>query len=104
MLKLRWWGRMCKADESRLLSVVFRRRYAAVVRGEGRLSGLLSMRSLLVECGLESFWLNKSCTVEDGSWEHHAAVVMERCAQDDEQAVLLRILRSEFIPGWISLT
>jgi hypothetical protein len=53
-LKLGFWKRLCKADSSRLFSLVFRSRHEQVKVGNARSSSLWAMKHLLESCGWET--------------------------------------------------
>ena len=55
-LRLGFWSHLCRADPSRLMSVVFRRRHAEVLAGGARLSGLRHFKDALVQQGLGFYW------------------------------------------------
>ena len=50
-IKLRFWKKLCSAEDSRLFSHVFKVRHAEVIAGQGRESCLCSFRSLLALWG-----------------------------------------------------
>ena len=58
-LKLGYWEHLCTADNSRLLSLVFRNRHAEVVAGRGLHSCLQSFRDVLVDHGFGDEWESK---------------------------------------------
>jgi len=63
-LKLGYWGKLVNADPDRLLTRVFRSRWAQVVAGRGRLSCLNSFRDCLCEVGLQPHW--EACSAPPG--------------------------------------
>ena len=85
-LKLRWWGRMCQMPRERLVSLLFRRRHAELLRGGARCSGLRSARDLLLECDFDDAWQNR--TAGDGGDARLVAVddAVQRLAETRETA------------------
>ena len=84
-LKLGFWSHLCDASGERLLSLVFKRRHAEVLRGEAKLSGLQSMRSALVSAGLGSWWSTRACPERD-EWDKlrlSAVTLQEQRAEID---------------------
>ena len=60
ILKPGYWRKLCDSKHSRLLSLVFRSRYAQVLAGGGQHSSPVAFRDLLQECDLEHHWLHRS--------------------------------------------
>ena len=74
-LKLLYWERLCHADPTRLLHILFRYRQAQVQQGKGSKSWCRKMRDLLVEWDLGAFWQECSASPKqewkDIVWAHH---------------------------------
>ena len=81
-LKLRWWGRMCRMPDERLVSLLFRRRHEEVLRGAGRFSGLRSIRDLLLQ--LDDAWLDRSLVRDGNGWQATVAKAVDALAKASE--------------------
>ena len=72
MLKLLYWKRLCVADSTRLLSLIFRKRHVEALGGGARHSWFQAMKSLLLDWGFRAAWRNGSC---HGEWEQRVREV-----------------------------
>ena len=83
-LKLRWWGRMCRMPGERLVSLLFRRRHAELVRGGAKFSALRSARELLLESGFGDEWYGRTAGNGVCEWEASVEDAMTTLAADKE--------------------
>ena len=67
-LKLGYWDKLCNADSSRLLSLIFRRRHAEVCAGGGQYSQLRAFQHTLRECSLGNSWLGRCSGSKATMW------------------------------------
>ena len=72
--KLGYWRKLCGADESRLLSVIFRNRHAEVVAGGAKQSCLNSFRDVLSMHGLAEHWDGRTVST---SWHSVVRAVVQ---------------------------
>ena len=74
-LKLGYWGKLCRAKEDRLLSMIFRRKLAELDTGSTQSDGLMSFKRCLEGVGLKEEWTRRTASDKD-TW---TKVVDESC-------------------------
>ena len=67
-LKLGLWDKFCRADPTRLLSLIFRRRHREVCMGGGPSSQLHAFKEILQESSLKDCWRDRSSAVDRVGW------------------------------------
>lgn len=88
-LKLRYWRKLCRADSSRLLSLVFRNRYAEAVAGQAKSSCLQSFKTLFSEYGLSGAWLSGP-DADLTSWDQDVHDAAMKCRAGKEDVAMAR--------------
>ena len=76
---------MCRLPGERLVSLLLRRRHEELRRGGARFSGLRSMRDLLLECGLDEAWDDRSVATDDGAWLKASTEAVRALARAKEE-------------------
>lgn len=72
LMKLRYWRRLCTADSSRLVSLVFRKRHQ---QGGAPQSHLIAMRNIMMAYGFGDYFKDRKCLSREEWFLDTAAAV-----------------------------
>jgi hypothetical protein len=81
-LKLGYWKKLCEAAPNRLLSVIFRNRYAEVSAGRAAHSCLQAFKQTLHDLDLDYFWSSMSASNDWSVVVRSKSVALQASAQD----------------------